>query len=83
LAKLKGCFANIHVADNHPSNSQHVSIGDGSIDWREFLLTLHQSGFTGYWGLDLGLTGALVDGYHTSVKAVESIGEDLGIPLEV
>src|SRR5690242_8274686 len=66
LAKLKGHFANVHAADNHPSNSEHIPIGEGCIDWREFLLTLHVMGYNGYFGLDLGLSANLLDGYRCS-----------------
>ncbi len=83
LAKLKGKFANVHVADNHPSNSQHVPIGDGSIDWREFLSTLKRFGYDGYLGLDLGLTDDLLDGYKRSVDRLQQIAADLDILMEV
>lgn len=83
LAKLAGHFANVHIADNHPSNSQHVPIGEGSIDWRTFLETLHRSGYEGYLGLDLGLNDKLLEGYRKSVDHLLAIAGDLGIPMEI
>lgn len=83
LAKLKGQFANVHVADNHPSTSQHVPIGDGSIDWKEFLSTLKRFGYDGYLGLDLGLSDDLLDGYKRSVDKLQEIAAGLNIPIEV
>ncbi len=83
LAKLEGKFANVHAADNDPSNSDHVAIGDGSIDWKEFLATLHASGYTGYLGLDLGASERLTDGYRRSVERLQSLAADLHIEMEV
>ena len=83
LAKLKGHFANVHVSDNHPSNSEHIPVGEGCIDWREFLSTLHSMGYNGYLGLDLGLSAGLLDGYRRSLKYLQAIAGDLHIELEV
>ncbi len=54
LAKLKGRYANIHVADNIPVNCEHIPLGEGTIDWVEFFRILKQQGYEGYLGLDLG-----------------------------
>ena len=83
LAKLKGHIANVHAADNHPSNSEHIRIGEGCIDWRKFLSTLHVMGSNGYLGLDLGLSSNLLDGYRRSVEYLQAIARDLNIELEV
>lgn len=82
VAKLKGHFANVHVADNDPSNSEHIAIGDGTIDWKEFLLTLHRSGYTGYLGLDLRASENLVDEYKRSAARLHEMGKELDIPME-
>ena len=73
----------MHVADNDPSNSEHVAIGDGCIEWKEFLSTLHSSGYDGYLGLDLGCSDKLLDGYRQSVERLQAIAADLNIPMEV
>lgn len=83
LAKLKGHFANIHVADNDPANSEHIPIGDGPIDWSEFLRTLNRFGYDGYLGLDLGLSDHLLDGYKRSVDRLQEIAAELSISIEV
>lgn len=54
LAKLKGMYANIHVADNDPVNAEHIPLGTGTIDWDEFVRILVTQGYNGYLGLDLG-----------------------------
>ena len=83
LAKLNGHFANVHIADNHPGNSEHVPIGDGAIDWRQFLRTLREMGYNGYLGLDLGLTDHLIEGYRRSVDRLLAIARELRLELEV
>ncbi|HEY7098942.1 MAG TPA: sugar phosphate isomerase/epimerase family protein [Terriglobales bacterium] len=83
LAKLKGRFANVHVSDNNPSTSDHLPIGEGSIDWVEFISELHRMGFDGYLGLDFGLTDKLTDNYRKSAERLQAIASDLKIPMEI
>ena len=83
LAKLRGQFANVHIADNDPRNVAHVPLGDGVIDWREFFRMLKETGYDGYLGLDLGLTKSLVAGYRKSVEHIRSIAGELKIPIEI
>lgn len=54
LEKLKGRYANIHIADNDPADTRHVPLGEGTIDWDEFFRVLARHGYDGYLGLDLG-----------------------------
>lgn len=83
LMKLEGKFANIHIADNNPTDAEHLPIGDGAIDWEEFFRVLKGLGYEGYLGLDLGLTKSLVAEYRKSVERIGAIAKKLGIPLEV
>ena len=83
LAKLKGQFANVHVSDNNPSSSDHLPVGDGSIDWVEFISELHRMGFDGYLGLDFGLTDKTADNYRKSAERLRAIASDLKIPMEI
>jgi sugar phosphate isomerase/epimerase len=83
VAKLKGYFANVHVSDNDPENSAHVAIGDASIDWKEFLLALHRDGYSGYLGLDLGVSANLVADYKRSAERLLELGRELNIPMEI
>lgn len=54
LKKLEGRYANIHMADNDPRDSEHLPLGSGSIDWEEFFRILVQQDYQGYLGIDLG-----------------------------
>lgn len=83
LMKLQGRFANIHIADNDPRDSQHLPIGDGTIDWREFFRVLKNLKYDGYLGLDLGLSKSLADDYRKSVRRIKSIASDLHLNVEV
>jgi sugar phosphate isomerase/epimerase len=83
LTKLSGHFANIHIADNVPVNTEHLPIGEGVIDWREFFRVLGGMGYKGYLGLDLGMRKSLVPAYKTSVERIRTIAGDLGLTIEV
>jgi len=82
LEKLRGQFANIHVADNNPIDTEHLPLGDGLIDWKEFFRVLKGMNYDGYLGLDMGTNG-LVNGYRKSVARIRSIAADLKFTVEV
>jgi sugar phosphate isomerase/epimerase len=82
LAKLRGKFANIHVSDNDPKNTDHLPIGDGIIDWSEFLRVLKTQNYDGYLGLDLGNRPTLVDDLKRSAEKLEQLAAAQGIRLE-
>jgi sugar phosphate isomerase/epimerase len=83
LAKLRDHFANIHIADNIPVNTEHLPIGDGIIDWKEFFRTLKTMGYKGYLGLDLGMRKSLVRGYRVSLERIRAIASELKLAIEV
>ena len=82
LAKLRGKFANIHVSDNDPKTTDHLPIGDGVIDWAEFLRLLKVQNYTGYLGLDLGNRPTLVDDLKRSADTLQELAAAQGIQLE-
>jgi sugar phosphate isomerase/epimerase len=81
MTKLRGRFANIHVSDNNPVNVDHLPVGEGSIDWREFLRLLRVQGYDGYLGLDLGNRPTLVDDLKQSARRLEELAAEQGIDL--
>jgi sugar phosphate isomerase/epimerase len=83
LMKLHDRFANIHISDNDPVNTEHLPIGAGMIDWREFFRVLGLLGYEGYLGLDFGMTKTLVEDYRVSVERIQSIAAELGLLVEV
>jgi sugar phosphate isomerase/epimerase len=83
LAKLKGKFANIHISDNNPINTDHLPIGDGSIDWLEFFRVLKSQNYAGYLGLDLGMSKSIVRDYQRSLDRIRAIASKLKLPVEV
>jgi sugar phosphate isomerase/epimerase len=82
LAKLRGMFANVHVADNNPIDTDHLPIGDGVIEWPEFFRVLKLQGYDGYLGLDLGNRPTLVDDLRRSADALQTFAAEQGIALE-
>lgn len=82
LAKLEGLYANVHVADNDPINTMHVAVGDGTIDWKEFLRVLARQGYKGYLGLDLGATANLEQDLLRSARYLEALAAEAGTQVE-
>lgn len=83
LTKLCGKFANVHLADNNPVNTEHLPIGKGTIDWLEFFRVLGRIGYDGYLGLDFGMTDSLVSDYRASVERILEIASQVRIRVEV
>lgn len=83
LKKLEGKFANIHISDNDPVNTDHLPIGNGSIDWLEFFRVLKQMKYAGYLGLDLGMSRTIVRDYRKSVDRIQKIAAQLKLSVEV
>jgi sugar phosphate isomerase/epimerase len=83
LAKLQGRFANIHISDNDPRNTNHLPIGKGIIDWPEFFRVLKSMNYQGYLGLDLGMSKTLPQDYRRSIEYVQAIASQVDIPIEV
>jgi sugar phosphate isomerase/epimerase len=83
LTKLAGKFANIHISDNDPVSARHLPIGDGSIDWLEFFRVLKTMNYTGYLGLDLGLSKNMARDYRKSLERIQAVASKLKIPIEV
>lgn len=83
LHKLKGMFANIHIADNDPKTSEHLCLGHGAVDFSEFFMTLKQMGYEGYLGLDLTDSPRLVENILESARYAVKLCKELDIPLEM
>ena len=83
LMKLEGKYANVHVSDNNPVNTEHLPLGEGTIDWSEFFRILKRQGYNGYLGLDLGGRPTLVDDLKRSVEIMQGLAQEHGIALEV
>ena len=82
LMKLEGQFANIHIADNNPANTDHLPIGDGAIDWHEFFRILKQMNYQGYLGLDFGGKDSVVQDYLRSLSYLRQVAAEQEIRLE-
>ena len=54
LKQLAGYVDYIHISDNRGEKVEHLSPGDGIINWNQFFETLDEINFKGYIGLDIG-----------------------------
>jgi len=69
LEKLPSKIAHIHVSDNHGETDEHLGIGDGSIDWEQFVKALRIIGFSG-----TVLTESVFSAEKTLKKLVQLLG---------
>jgi len=83
LMKLAGNFANIHIADNDLTTPNHLTVGDGVIDWHEFFRILKRMNYTGYLGLDLNDSPTLKDDLKRSVAYIKNVCQQVGVAIEV
>jgi len=84
LMKLDSQFANIHIADNNPTSTNHLPLGEGIIDWYEFFRILVKMGYNGYLGLDIGARTfeELSRGLLKSRDYIVNITEQLGVKVK-
>lgn len=83
LMKLENKFANIHIADNNPINTEHLPIGKGTIDWFEFFRVLKNMNYQGYLGLDLGGKDSIEEDYKFSIEYIKNIAQKLDLEILV
>ena len=83
LMKLRGKFANIHIADNDGTNSAHLPLGQGNIDWDAFFEGLKLMGYDGYLGIDVGDSPNVVEDLQACVRFIMAKAEALGFACEV
>ena len=83
LEKLRGHFANIHIADNDPVNTDHLPIGEGTIDWPEFFRVLKSMRYSGHMGLDFGGQRSPVGAYRRSVERIRDFARRADLNVEV
>lgn len=83
LAKLKGMFGNIHIADNIPVNMEHITVGKGSIDWDEFFRILKNMNYNGYLGLDLSASDSIEKDLLESAAYIKNICAKHDIKVEM
>ena len=80
--KLKGLYANVHVADNDSLTIKHLSFGKGVIPWDEVLRNFHRHGYRGYLGVDIfGPSGTMPAVYRRSIQWLIAAGKRLRIPI--
>ncbi len=54
LIRLKDYIDYIHISDNRGQRVEHLSAGDGAINWNKFFETLDMISYRGLFGIDVG-----------------------------
>ena len=81
--QLEGKYAKIHLSYNDPINTDHLPLGEGTIDWHEFFRILKLQNYEGYLGLDLGGRSGIEHDLRKSLEVVQTIGTIHGLHIEV
>jgi len=68
LLRLHDHIDYIHISDNGGERVEHLSIGDGTIDWDVFFETLQNVRYKGYFGVDVGGSESRVPHLDESYK---------------
>lgn len=80
LEKLKGRFANIHIADNDARTIDHLALGTGIVDWKEFFRMLRAQNYQGYLGVDIFLPREEMKAAYK--RALEFLARFDGVEIE-
>ena len=74
LERYAGQLSHVHLHDNHGISDEHLSPGDGDIDWRRVVRTLEEIGFAGTAVLEVHPVGvALKDEVRQGLSLLESV----------
>ncbi|MCX6170281.1 MAG: sugar phosphate isomerase/epimerase [Ignavibacteriales bacterium] len=68
LKRIKDHVSYIHLSDNRGSKVEHLAVGKGKINWKEFLKTLHEIEYDGDIGIDIGGEESIVDNLDDAYK---------------
>jgi len=68
LHRLANHIDYIHISDNSGKKVEHLSIGDGIINWDKFYETLDIINFNGHIGIDIGGAESTVDNLDSAYK---------------
>ena len=83
LMKLRGKFANIHIADNDGTSSAHLPLGRGNIDWEAFFEGLVLMRYDAYLGVDIGDTPNVVEDLKASARFILNMADRMGFACQM
>lgn len=73
IEKLGNRIKYVHVSDNDGRDNEHLSLGEGTIDWEGVFLALKKHKFAGYVAVDIGEVENIDKAYKDSKKFLEEI----------
>ncbi len=79
VEKLGGRIKYVHASDNDSRTNEHLSLGEGTIDWEGLFVSLAKHSFDGYVAIDIGGVEHLDEAYRESKKFLEELASRLGI----
>jgi len=79
VEKLGSKIFYLHVSDNDGKENQHLTLGEGTIDWEGVFTALKKHKFQGYVAIDIGKVPNLDEKVKKSKVFLEKISEKLEI----
>jgi len=77
--KLGRLLRYVHVADNDSRDNRHFEMGNGNIDWDSIFLSRKQTGFDGFFAIDLEKMPNLGQKFVETKQKLESYGQKYGL----
>jgi sugar phosphate isomerase/epimerase len=81
LEKLRGHYANIHVADYNGRALDHLPCGRGIVDWNGFVEGLKRHGYSGYLGIDTSRAKTMHADVSASAEFLMDLGRRVGLAI--
>ncbi len=79
VEKLGGRIRYVHASDNDSRTNEHLSLGEGTIDWEGVFRALAKHKYEGYVAIDIGGVEDLDKAYRESRGFLEELAERVGI----
>lgn len=76
LLRLADRISYIHLSDNRGNRVEHLRLGEGSIDWEQFFLTLKAVNYQGDYCIDVGGAESHIDNIQDAYRYSASWLED-------
>lgn len=77
--KLGRLLRYVHIADNDSRDNRHFEMGNGNIDWDSVFLSLKQTGFDGYFAIDLEKMPNLGQKFVETKQKLEEYAKKYGL----
>ena len=79
IEKLGSRVFYVHVSDNDGRTNEHLTLGEGTINWRGFFAALKKHKYDGFVAIDVGGVQDMDRAYRQSKEFLEEISQELAM----